>query len=198
MSYTNNVEERNVSYEAQFRAWVEQYSDRLYGYAIQRCPDAELAKDLVQETYLAAWRNKEKYKGEISVKNWLFLILKNKLTDHYRRLATQVALEAARIEYSDFTYFDQEKHWTTGAYPRAWKGELTDDYQAKEFMRVLHRCSGKLQQLQNAVFVMKYMDGLESSDICRLLSISSSNYWVLMHRAKVQLRACLQKNWITT
>ena len=193
---TRNLE-KTVNYEVEFREWVNQFSDMLYSYAMQRCSDTELAKDLVQDTFLAAWRNREKFKGEVSVKNWLFIILKSKLTDHYRRTASKIAVEKVREQHNDHSYFDPDEHWTLAAYPREWNGTLTDEYSIKEFMNVLRQCSGKLQQVQHSVFVMKYIDGLESDEICRELQISSANYWVLMHRAKVQLRACLQKNWIT-
>ena len=42
---------------------------------------------------------------------------------------------------------------------------------------------------------MKYIDDCDSEKICKELSITPSNYWVILHRAKVQLRACLEKNW---
>ncbi|HEX3024301.1 MAG TPA: sigma factor-like helix-turn-helix DNA-binding protein, partial [Chitinophagaceae bacterium] len=57
-------------------------------------------------------------------------------------------------------------------------------------------CKNKLQELQQSVFVMKFMEGLESDEICKVLNITASNYWVLVHRAKLQLRSCLEKNWI--
>ncbi|MEO7530302.1 MAG: sigma factor-like helix-turn-helix DNA-binding protein, partial [Sediminibacterium sp.] len=61
---------------------------------------------------------------------------------------------------------------------------------------VLDGCKRKLQQVQQAVFSMKYMEDLDSTEICKALGITSSNYWVLIHRAKLQLRTCLEKNWI--
>ena len=63
--------------------WVSDYGDMLYRYALPRVNDEDTAKDLVQETFLAAWRNYENFKGEISEKNWLYNILKNKIIDHY-------------------------------------------------------------------------------------------------------------------
>jgi DNA-directed RNA polymerase specialized sigma24 family protein len=73
---------------------------------------------------------------------------------------------------------------------------FSNTVETKEFYQAFHGCSKKLKELQSTVFVMKYVDGLESEEICRELSLSSSNYWVLIHRAKVQLRACLEKNWM--
>ncbi len=70
--------------------WVEQYSDMLYRFALPRVNDADIAKDLVQDTFLAAWRNAENFKGEVSEKNWLFTILKNKIIDYYRKASTRL------------------------------------------------------------------------------------------------------------
>ncbi|HEY6975510.1 MAG TPA: sigma-70 family RNA polymerase sigma factor, partial [Chitinophagaceae bacterium] len=70
--------------------WVSDYGDMLYRYALSRVNDRETAKDIVQETFLAAWRHYDNFKGEISEKNWLFTILKNKIIDHFRKAATRL------------------------------------------------------------------------------------------------------------
>jgi len=77
-----------------------------------------------------------------------------------------------------------------------WGLEGADRLQQKEFYQVLENCKKKLQQQQQAVFVMKYMEDMDADEICKALNITSSNYWVLIHRAKLGLRACLEKNWI--
>jgi len=182
--------------EKQFKGWVEDHSDILYGYCLRRTADAELAKDLVQETFLAAWRNREAYKGEASEKNWLFVILKSKLIDHYRKLANKATLEAIAQEHNDVVYFDGEDHWRKGMYPKDRRVSFSQPVEVKEFYAIFRSCGKKLKELQYSVFVMKYVDGLESEEICKVLGLTSSNYWVLVHRAKVQLRACLEKNWM--
>ena len=75
------------------KEWVKNYSDTLYRFAALRVNDEETAKDLIQETFLAALRNAESYRGEISEKNWLFTILKNKIIDHYRKKASTLVSE---------------------------------------------------------------------------------------------------------
>jgi RNA polymerase sigma-70 factor (ECF subfamily) len=179
-----------------FRNWVTEHSDELYRFALQRLYDKELCKDLLQETFLAAWRNMGGFKGQASVKNWLFIILKRKITDHYRKPYTRQEVEMNHQENNDFTFFDEEDHWRKGMYPRPWSIDLNDRVELKEFQLVFHSCGKKLKAIQNAVFVMKYVDGLDSEEICKELQITSSNYWVLLHRAKVRLRACLEKNWM--
>jgi len=65
--------------------WISNYADALYAYAKPRVNDAQLAEDLVQETFLSAWKARDGFKGEASEKSWLFTILKNKIIDHYRK-----------------------------------------------------------------------------------------------------------------
>lgn len=188
--------ETAMNKETVFRTWVEEHSDALYRYVLQRLTEEELCKDLVQETFLAAWRNMDGYKGEASVKNWLFVILKSKITDHYRKAHTRAAMHTIRAEHDDRSFFDDEEHWTEGRYPRPWTVDFSNVVEAKEFNQVFRSCGSKLKALQNTVFIMKYVDELSSEEICKELGLTSSNYWVLLHRAKVQLRACLEKNWM--
>jgi RNA polymerase sigma-70 factor (ECF subfamily) len=169
--------------------WVHAYSDILYRYVARRVNDAHTAKDLVQETFLAAWRNADGYKGQASVKTWLFAILKNKLTDHYRKTAIHRADPVAT------PFFDEEDHWASGFYPVDWAVDYESPVEAEEFHTVLAQCRSKLKEIQNVVFSLKYLDGMESDQICRELGLSAANYWILVHRAKTQLRACLEKNW---
>ncbi len=166
----------------------------LYRYALPRVSDEALAKDLVQETFLAAWRNVESYKGEASEKNWLFTILKNKIIDHYRKASTRLTDQLDPLT-SGRDGFEEDGHFMQSAKPNDWGIDYNSSIESKEFYGILEKCKGKLKEIQNAVFTMKYMDGFESEEICKELGITASNYWVLLHRAKVQLRNCLEKNW---
>jgi len=174
--------------------WVKKYSDALYAYTVVRVNDSGLAEDLVQETFLSAWKGRASYKGEASEKNWLFTICKNKIIDHYRKKANAI-VRVAELDNTD-QYFNEEEHWTKEGGPKEWGVEYTQSIETKEFYSILEMCKNKLQELQGSVFIMKFMEGLESEEICKVLNITASNYWVLIHRAKLQLRSCLEKNWI--
>ena len=176
--------------------WVNDYGDSLYRYALPRVNDSEVAKDLVQDTFLAAWRNIENYKGQISEKNWLFTILKNKIIDHYRKSSTRLT-DRLPEQAKDDPYFDNADHWTEAAEPSDWGIDYNALIEKKEFYGILQQCKKKLKELQDIAFSMKYLDGYDSEEICKELNISASNFWVLIHRAKVQLRACLEKNWFS-
>ncbi len=174
--------------------WIEKYGDLLYAYARVRVSDTVIAEDIVQETFLNAWKNKASYKGIASEKTWLFAICKNKIIDHYRKRSN------SPVSYGDTDntnqYFDDRQHWATGKGPGEWGVNYKQPVETKEFYKMFESCKEKLQELQRSVFVLKYLEDADAKEICKVLNISSSNYWVLMHRAKLQLRECIEKNWI--
>ena len=176
--------------------WVHNYADALYRYALVRVNDSGLAEDLVQETFLSAWKNKDSFKGDASEKNWLYTICKNKIIDQYRKKANNI-VQSAEFDTSA-EYFDEHEHWTKESGPLDWGVDYAQSIEKKEFYSILSLCKQKLQQLQQSVFVLKFMEGLETEEICKVLNITPTNYWVLIHRAKLQLRSCLEKNWINS
>ena len=175
--------------------WVEQYGDLLFKFTVSRVGNIDVAKDLVQDTFLSALKNTAIFKGEVSEKNWLFAILKNKIIDCYRsRARTLISSLNEYLEKAN-DYFDEDEGWQVSAKPQQWAVDYSQNIERKEFYEILERCKNKLTELQNIVFTMKYLDDSDSETICKELNISSSNYWVLIHRAKLQLRQCLEKNW---
>jgi len=174
--------------------WVQKYADALYTYTVVRVNDKSVAEDLVQETFLSAWKNRASYKGEASEKNWLFAICKNKIIDYYRKKARSI-INSAEEDNVD-SRFTLAGHWTKEASPKKWGIDYNETIETKEFYSILEECKNKLQEMQLAVFAMKYLEDLDAAEICKVLQITPSNYWVLIHRAKLQLRSCLEKNWI--
>jgi RNA polymerase sigma-70 factor (TIGR02943 family) len=173
--------------------WITNYADLLFRYVYLRLGDGSTSEDIVQETFLSAWRSRETYNQSSSEKNWLFTICKNKLIDHYRKLRPGMLKQAGdnAVGY----YFDMNDHWTDEAEPTAWNVSGLP-HNSEDFFKVLNHCRSKLNKAQHAVFTMRYMDDLETKEICRLMGITIQNYWILIHRAKLQLRECLQRNWI--
>lgn len=178
--------------------WVAKYADYLYGYALTRLNDDEMARDLVQETFLAALEKQDNFRGDSSERTWLTAIIKYKIIDIYRKKGSAFK---AKDEYgtppTEEEFFDEDyHHWKKEHWPAPFGIEEHDPLNNKEFMNVLQDCLHKLPPLWIAVFRMKHMDGDGTEIICEQLRISSSNFWVIIHRAKVNLRSCLQKNWI--
>lgn len=177
--------------------WVQLYADALYNYTLPRVNDTAVAEDLVQETFISAWKARDSFKGEAAEKSWLFSICKNKIIDHYRKKARDIMQPMSATGVTD-SFFDEAEHWTKQDKPGEWGIDLSNTIENKEFYSVLMMCRKKLQEMQEAAFSMKYLEDMDAAEICKVLGITSSNYWVLIHRAKLQLRTCLEKNWLHT
>ncbi|WP_426330126.1 sigma-70 family RNA polymerase sigma factor [Pedobacter sp. R-06] len=179
--------------------WVVKYADYLYGYTLVRINDEDLARDLVQETFLAALECKEKFGGRSSEKTWLTAILKNKIIDVYRSRSSGFAKSSAVLETQegDTDFFDHDDgHWNDQHRPAELGIEQPDALENQEFQRILQACMKRLPGLWMSVFTMKHIDDESTEMICSELKLSSSNFWVIIHRTKVNLRSCLQRNWI--
>jgi RNA polymerase sigma-70 factor (ECF subfamily) len=169
--------------------WMKKYSDIFFNYTYKRVKDSDMVKDIMQETFISAWKNTSSFKKKADEKTWLFAILKNKLIDHYR-LQAKLAMQPLNSDH----YFDEVEHWTDSAAPLVWQN-ANEAFNNKEFYTVLDICKSKLSRLQQLVFTMKYIDEHETNFICKVLNITASNYWVIIHRSKLNLRNCLEKNW---
>jgi len=183
--------------------WIDNHADYLYSFAYNRVNDRETAKDLVQETFLSALKAREGFKGEASEKTWLVSILKRKIIDLYRKNAAypQQSFEESeqyKVAYSH--YFTESEfikgEWNKPNGPKPWNVSEKNTIEQKEFKHILAQCLSKLPKVWSSVFALKYIEEEESENICKELDITSSNYWVIIHRAKLQMRECLEKNWI--
>ena len=186
--------------------WIERYSDYLYSFAYARLRKEEVAQDLVQDTFFSALRARDTFLHNASEKTWLISILKRKIIDYYRKKSTQNELNVfdKPAQGSDGTrehFFEDTAthsgHWTDAAAPKEWKKDFETSVESDEFYDILKRCITRLPEKTAAAFTMKNMDDLDTEEICKELNITPSNYWVMMHRAKLVLRECMEKNWFT-
>jgi RNA polymerase sigma-70 factor (TIGR02943 family) len=178
--------------------WVNAHSDYLFAFAVTRINDEEQAKDLVQETFLAALEKRTNFEGKSAERTWLTAILKNKIIDAYRKKASGLKttdIKDAESEQSDF-FEEDTGHWTNARGPKEFGMEDEDRIGKKEFEQTLQKCMEKLPALWMAVFTMKHIEEEATDIICTELKVTAANFWVIIHRAKLNLRACLQKNWI--
>ena len=178
--------------------WVNTHADYLYSFAISRLNDEEQARDLVQDTFLAALERLASFEGKSSERTWLTAILKNKIIDVYRKKSSGLnATTMSVAEKGQDEFFDEQTgHWIFEHGPREFGIEDKDHIIGREFEKILQLCMQKLPVLWKAVFTMKHIEDEPTDTICTELKVSASNFWVIIHRAKVSLRACLQKNWI--
>jgi len=172
--------------------WVEEYTSGLFSWALHKTSDEDLAKDLVQDTFAAAAEKISLFRGESSPKTFLFSILNNKIIDHYRKKVR----EPVRMEEQQLSsFFSEDGDWRNDKKPLEWhenEGNLLDD---EYFQSVLHDCLGNLPENWNACVTSKYLMEKKAEEICQDLGITTTNYWQMMHRAKLQLRECIEKNW---
>jgi len=176
--------------------WVDEHGDVLYRYALERVRKPDVAQDLVQETFFAAMRGYEKFAGQSSVRSWLCGILKHKLCDYYRKRGRETSftdLEFLADECAE--KFVPEGYWVHVNGPREWKPEADEVMHRDEFWKVMRDCLAKLPERVATVFMMREMDEVGSKEICATLSISDSNLWVMLYRARMALRECLAINW---
>ncbi|TCC91957.1 sigma-70 family RNA polymerase sigma factor [Pedobacter frigiditerrae] len=168
--------------------WVALYADKLYRFALKKVFSEELAKDLVQETFLAALQGMQSFKGESTELTWLTAILKNKIIDSYKKKKLPIE------QLTDDVFFEHDGHWKSQ--PLEIGINESNPLENKELGKVLEECMKKLPALWLTVFSLKYVDDSSTELICSSLSITAANYWVIVHRSKLSLRACLQKHWL--
>ncbi len=179
------------------RLWVSKYADYLYTYAIGRVESQELAQDLVQETFLCALEHLKQFEGRSTEQTWLTAILKNKIYDNFRCKATAFLTSKAQLEGMDHeqVFFNDDGHWQDRYRPAYFGLNDPDVIGNKELQDILRKCLDKLPGMWLAIFTMRYVDEEKAKVICKELKVTSSNFWVIIHRAKISLRECLQKNW---
>ena len=174
--------------------WVDRHGDYLFRYAMLRLRDRSAAEDLVQETFLAALKDRISFSGNSSEATWLVGILKHKIADHFRHQAREAPLEDADLrEQPDPSVFNVSGHWTSG--PTDWGGNPADLYREKKFLDQLTKCLSGLSPNHANAFTLREIEGEDTGEICKVLNVSETNLWVILHRARMQLRRCLEIHW---
>lgn len=163
--------------------WVDKYGDILYAIAYRSTSDSELSKDLVQETYLSAVKSFSGFKGNSSEKTWLISILKNKIADHFRK---KIKEENKIQDYLD-TYFDKNGFWNAD--------QMNFMVEEKELVKILNDCLSHLKDNLRIAIFAKYFLEKKGSEVSKEMNISETNYWIMVHRAKLQLKNCVDSKW---
>lgn len=179
--------------------WSSTYADELFSYAMTKTGKPELAEDLVQETFLSGLNAMNSFKGLSSERTWLFSILKYKIADYYRKASTKYEVTNQSFSFEDNSYIDnyftEGGDWKENAAPHKWEVEHLSVIENKELANALNFCIDKLPDNQKQLVFLKLVEEEETEKVCKELNITPTNYWVIIHRAKLQLRACLEKNW---
>ena len=173
--------------------WIHNYADYLFNYAVVRVNDGDLAKDLVQETFFAGLKSAKNFLGKSTERTWLVSILKRKVIDHYRKTNSKKGQAEVRMNFYDTG--ENEGSWIEERVPQSWDNASEKTIENQELKTQLEVCIDNLPEKYAMVFRMKTIQEFETEEICKELDITASNLWVIIHRARTQLRKCMEDNW---
>lgn len=172
-------------------------SDMLRFACLQLGNDDE-AEDAVQEAMAGALKNAHSFRAEAALKTWIIAILKNKVADILRHRQKR-PLNASQISGEDDEnilppVFDSKGMWRDATRPARWEDPEAAIH-SRQFLAIFDACLDRLPPQQGRVFMMREVVELETEEICNALGLSAGNIHVILHRARLGLRACLDHHW---
>lgn len=174
--------------------WVDAYGDYLYRYALMRLRDPDAARDAVQETFLAAIKRYDQFDGRVDIKFWLRGILRFKVVDHIRAATRDQAVTPIEdAEILDSLLFKASGIPTMR--PSPWEFNPQEAFDRAEFWPIFEECLSRLKEPIRQAFVLKMVEDMESDEVCKVLGITPNHLWVLNHRARTQMKKCLESKW---
>lgn len=180
--------------------FLEEVRRQMVKFATLQLGESHHAEDAVQEALMGALKNAKSFNGKAALKTWVFAILKNKIADvlRQRRRLVNVGnlMNEEEDEYDVNQFFDHTGFWRRDERPRDW-GDPETTFQQAQFWRIFEACLDGLAPKQGKVFMMREFVGLETEEICAAEGLSTSNLFVLLHRARLRLGKCLEHNWFT-
>ena len=174
------------------KQWVDNYADYLYNYTIVRVNDPMAAEDIISETFLAALKAIKNFKGEASERTWLISILRHKIIDYYRKNSSDKGKSEIHMSYLNP---DSEGDWLEENAADPFDRTAENTMENEELRLTILKCMEKLPERHAEIFKMKTIEGFDTDVICKEFNITPSNLWVIIHRARQTLMACLEKNW---
>ena len=183
-----------ASREAELAASIEAMRPALLRLANLQLRNEAWAEDAVSEATLAALQGLHKFAGNSQFKTWVVGILKHKVLDQLRLHAREQQVETNEDDDGDIDdhIFQPDGHFRQ--MPQEWT-DPADQLQRRQFFEVLEACMDHLPGKLGRVFLMREWLGLETEAICQEIGIAPTNLWVMLHRARMRLRECLQLNW---
>jgi len=163
------VYEDMASKEARYENLVNAYSPWLYRYAYWLSGEKSAAEDLVQETFLRAWRFLDSLKDEAAAKSWLTTILRRENARLYER---------KQLQYSDVDMDSISSE--------------TKDFDARPEVSALRIALKGLQDKYREPLVLQVLEGYTLNEIAQMFELPSNTVATRLHRARQKLRAVLQ------
>lgn len=153
--------------------------------------DSHLAEDCVSDVLTQAFERRDGFRGDSSLRTWLTSILKNRIVDVLRKQWREQPVDPAPSGDQDFdAMFDESGHWAARPSDVADPAKLCEQ---DAFLEAVQRCVERLPRRIGQVFVLREVLGSETAEICKELGLTTSNVWVQLYRARMMLRACLEK-----
>ena len=174
--------------------WVEAHGDYLFNFALGQLRDASVAEDLVQDTFLAAFKARDRFSAKSSERTWLVGILRHKICDHLRYACRERAVRAdPNPAGRDEEAWDDAVLWLHDVAAEC--AQPSRRLELAEFRANLEAALGKLPPRVAQVFQLYEVEERPNREVCQRLNISESNLWVMLHRARKQLRSQLTDWW---
>jgi len=179
--------------------FITELRQQMHRFAMLQLGDQHWAEDAVQEALVGALQNAGAFGGRAALKTWVFAILKHKIADVLRQKGRLVDASSLLREGEDnnddcAALFDSRGHWRREERPLAW-GDPEWSFGQEQFWRVFEACLENLPPQQARVFMMREFIGLQTKEICAATNMTTSNLFVVLHRARLRLRECLENNW---
>ena len=176
--------------------WVDAHADMLYRHALRCVRESAAAQDLVQEVFLAAWRSRQAGIQVRFEKAWLLGILRKKIADYFRRSSKEMIREEDLSDFERQQFQEPEhdghEHWRRE--PRDWNNPQRD-LERSEFWQVLDECADKLPRRTARAFLLRELEELSAAEIGEILDLQPNHVFVMLHRARLALRRCLEVRW---
>lgn len=171
---------------------IEDHSDYLLSFAMSKLRDLDLAKDLVQDTFVSALTKLDTFERRSKLRTWLTSILNRKIIDHWRRAETRYTDPISNF----FDQNDPQRHWILEKKSDSNIKSIEEKLTQEETLQELNDCLEKLPEKWSGIVSSKYLEEKESEQICNDFDITPSNLWVIIHRTKLLLRDCLKNKWV--
>lgn len=179
--------------------WVELYTDKLLDWAYYKTSNKEVAEDLVQETFIAAFKSLDKFEGKSAAKTWLMSILNHKIIDYYRKENRSLIQKNSIDEHTAQTITDNifttNGHWAQTRALEVWQEKEEELLDNEHFKKIFTNCIADLPEKWHIALTWKYFLEKSADEICQELQISTTNYWQIMHRSKLLLKKCIENKW---
>ncbi|MGE0113590.1 MAG: RNA polymerase factor sigma-70 [Steroidobacteraceae bacterium] len=179
-------------------AFLNELRSQMLKFAILQMSDEQLAEDAVQEALIGALKNARSFGGRAAFKTWMFAILKNKISDtlrqRHRLVEVSRLLNKDQEEVGLDQLFDNKGFWNVDERPADW-GDPEQSFRDGQFWTVFETCLDGLPPKHAQVFMMREFIELDTEEICKTVGITVSNLHVLLHRARLRLRECLENKW---